>query len=109
MPDIWDFNISYEMSVRVNGSISNSIAVKQQYSHDSVILLNVLKRCHDSCKSSFIRLIVIMITIGVTHVCYAGFITPSAAFTFVQKRLLCSLHTTGGGGWFMTDPKHFFL
>lgn len=88
MTDVWDFNISCEMSPGVNGSISNFITVQQQCCDDNEMPFNFPKCCHHfqlrQAQSDNNRCYPFLL--------YAGLIALSATFTFVQKRLLCSLH-----------------
>lgn len=93
MFDIWDFNISCEMSLRVNGSASNIRADRQQYSSNNKTTFNFRER-----RRNFL----LRQTESDDNKCYtfllhAGLVALPAMFTSVQKRLLCSLHTTGGG------------
>lgn len=104
MFDIWDFNISCEMSLRVNGSASNIRADRQQYSSNNKTTFNFRER-----RRNFL----LRQTESDDNKCYsfllhAGLVALPAMFTSVQKRLLCSLHTTGGGQLWQI-PKQIFV
>lgn len=88
----------------VNGSASNIRADRQQYSSNNKMTFNFRERR---------RNFVLRRTQSDDNRCYsfllhAGLAALPAMFTSVQKRLLCSLHTPGGGQLWQI-PKQIFL